>query len=60
MDAIGWFIAFAHQLLGHDKAAAVIGQPPGDKTACVICRYEAAPTAENRAAVEISLSAGQA
>jgi hypothetical protein len=43
LDTIGWFIATLHSQLGHDKAAAVIGQPPGDKTACVICQYERYP-----------------
>jgi hypothetical protein len=43
LDTIGWFIATLHSQLGHDKAAAVIGQPPGDKTACLICRYEQYP-----------------
>ena len=42
-DTIGWFIATLHSQLGHDKAAAVIGQPPGDKSACVICQYEQYP-----------------
>ena len=32
-DTIGWFIATLHSQLGHDKAAAVIGQPPGDGAA---------------------------
>ena len=43
LDTIGWFIATLHSQLGHDKAAAVIGQPPGDKSACVICQYERYP-----------------
>lgn len=51
MDPIGWFIASLHSLLGHDKAAAVMGVPPGDKTACVICAYEREPTPEGKAAV---------
>jgi hypothetical protein len=56
MDAIGWYIATLHQLLGHDKAAAVLDVPPGDKTACVICRYERNPTQANRERVELALS----
>jgi hypothetical protein len=40
VDTIGWFIATLHQLIGHDKTAAVIGEPAGDKSACVICRFE--------------------
>jgi hypothetical protein len=56
MDPIGWFIATLHQMLGHDKAAAVAGQPPGDKSACVICAYERQPTAENRQRVVDALA----
>jgi hypothetical protein len=55
MDAIGWFIATLHQVLGHAKAAAVIGSPPGDSSQCVICAFEADPTDERRAAVEEAL-----
>jgi len=51
MDPIGWFIATSHQLFGHDKAAAFLGVPPGDKNACVICYYEHFPTPENKQAV---------
>lgn len=40
MDTIGWFIATLHQLLGHDKAAAVMGQPPYNKNTCILCLYE--------------------
>jgi hypothetical protein len=40
MDAIGWFIATLHQILGHDKAAAVLSQPPYNKATCVLCLYE--------------------
>lgn len=46
MDTIGWFIATTHQLLGHDQAAAVVGQPAGDKAACLLCQYERAGGAE--------------
>jgi len=56
MDAIGWFIATTHQLLGHDKTAAVIGQPPGDKSQCLICAYERHPTEERRQAVITALA----
>jgi hypothetical protein len=56
MDAIGWYMAVMHQVLGHDKAAQVFGVPAGDKTACLICRYEADPTDLNRAVVEAALS----
>lgn len=55
MDTIGWFIATTHQLLGHDKTAAIIGQDPGDKGICILCRYERDPTQENRAAVEAAI-----
>jgi hypothetical protein len=51
MDMIGWYIVNLHQLVGHDKAAVVIGAPPGDRAACVICQHERNPTAESRAAV---------
>jgi hypothetical protein len=40
MDQIGWFIATLHQLLGHDKAAVFLGQPPYNKNTCVLCLYE--------------------
>jgi len=43
MDTIGWFIATLHNLVGHDTAAAFLGQPTGDKSACVICQYEQYP-----------------
>ena len=51
MDPIGAFIATAHQLLGHDVAAAFIGSQSGDKTACLLCQYEKDPTGERRQAV---------
>jgi hypothetical protein len=56
MDAIGWYIASLHKMLGHDKAAVVLGQPAGDKRACVICKYEASPTEANREAVLSALA----
>lgn len=56
MDSIGWYIATLHSLLGHDKAAAVLGQPAGDKTACLICQYEARPTEEARQRVVEALA----
>lgn len=40
MDTIGWYIATTHQMLGHDKAAAVLGQPPLNKNACILCLFE--------------------
>lgn len=48
MDVYSWYIANLHQMLGHDKAAQVIGVPPGDKDACLICAYEREPTDEHR------------
>jgi hypothetical protein len=56
MDPIGWCIANLHQLLGHDKAAAVLGVPVGDKQQCIICYYEHFPTEENRQAVLTALA----
>jgi hypothetical protein len=56
MDAIGWYIATMHQLLGHDQAAAALGVPPGDRSVCVLCAYEAGPTPERRAAVLAALA----
>ena len=57
MDAIGWSIATMHTLLGHDKAAVVLGVDPGDTSACLICAYEREPTAERKRAVEDALAA---
>lgn len=51
LDRIGWYIAESHRLLGHDTAAAVLGQPRGDKAACLLCQYEANPTTRRRLAV---------
>lgn len=59
MDQIGWLIATLHQLIGHDAAAAVLGQPPGDKAACLLCQYEADPTQERRAAVIAAVGRAQ-
>lgn len=55
MDAIGWYIATMHALLGHDKAADAIGQDRGDKDKCVICAYEQQLTADSKRAVEEAL-----
>lgn len=57
MDTIGWFIATLHQLIGHDHAAAVIGQPPGNREDCLICQYEQHPDEESRQAVIAALRA---
>lgn len=59
MDTFGWFIATLHQFLGHDKAAAFIGVPAGDKDACLICQYEAHPSEAGRQAVIEALAAGR-
>jgi len=56
LDPIGWFIATTHQMLGHDKAAAVLGQSPGDRAACLICEHERGPSEETRQAVIRALS----
>lgn len=58
MDTIGWFITTLHEMIGHDKTAAVIGQPPGDKSACVICRYERTRSESDRLAVLAALEQG--
>lgn len=55
MDSVGWMIANLHRMLGHDKAAAVLGVDPwpfGREVACMLCTYEADPTPENKAAAE--------
>jgi hypothetical protein len=51
LDTIGWFIATLHGQLGHDKGAAVLGQPPGDRSQCVICAWERNPTPDRKQAV---------
>jgi hypothetical protein len=56
MDPIGWFIATLHQMLGHGKAAAVLGVPAGDKAACIICQYERSPSEAGRRAVIAALA----
>lgn len=43
MDPVGRLIASLHNVLGHDKAAAYLGVPAGDKRDCLICAYEACP-----------------
>jgi hypothetical protein len=52
MDPIGKYIFDCHVMLGHDKTAALLGQPPRDKATCVICIYQAHPTAENQQKIE--------
>ena len=60
MDTVGWFIATTHSLLGHDQAAALAGQPPGNRAECVLCIYERTHSAEDRAAVLAALAPGRA
>ena len=55
MDPYGVFIARFHSMLGHDKLAAFIGQPPGDKAACLLCQYEDRPGDERRQAVAAAI-----
>lgn len=55
MDQLGWFIATTHQLLGHDKAAQVIGAPPGDKADCALCKYERTHDENDKLAVLAAL-----
>jgi hypothetical protein len=40
MDALDAFVLTLHQLLGHDKAAAYLGQPAGDRSRCALCHPE--------------------
>jgi hypothetical protein len=56
LDALGWSIVTTHQMLGHEKTAAVFGVPPGDASACVICRFERTLSEEDRQAVITALS----
>jgi hypothetical protein len=56
VDPIGLFIVTLHQMLGHDKARMIIGAVSGpDEASCIICEYEANPTPERKAAVELAL-----
>jgi hypothetical protein len=56
MDPIGWYIATMHQMLGHDKTAAFLGQQPGSKDDCLLCQYERNPDDAGRRAVITALS----
>jgi hypothetical protein len=56
MDAIAWYIATSHELLGHDKTAAMLGVPVGDCAACKLCRYERTRNEVDRAAVLLALA----
>jgi hypothetical protein len=56
MDPIGVFITRLHRQLGHDKAAAYIGVPAGDKQDCLLCDYEENPDERRRQDVTDALS----
>jgi hypothetical protein len=60
MDPVARYIAYLHQMLGHDKAAAVIGQPPGNRAECLLCQYESNPGAERKQAVVDAIGTGDA
>jgi hypothetical protein len=59
VDPIGAFIANLHHLLGHDKAAQIIGVPAGDQASCLLCQYEALPTQQARQAVIDAIGTGE-
>ena len=59
MDPIGWYIATMHGFFGHDKAAAMMGVPAGDKDECALCRYERTRTDEDRQAVIDAIGVGR-
>jgi len=40
LDPVGAFIANLHNLLGHDKTAAALGVPAGEKLDCILCRHD--------------------
>mgnify|MGYP001033338278 CR=1 FL=1 len=56
MDTIGWFIATLHQMLGHDKAAAFLGEPPLDKRMCILCMYEKGLATQDEVIARIGFS----
>lgn len=56
MDIIGWYIATLHQLLGHDKAAAMLGQPPYNKATCILCLYERGKATKQQVIAAIGVS----
>lgn len=47
LDTVGWYIATLHQMMGHQKAAAVIGEDVGDSTLCILCLYEKGEATKN-------------
>jgi hypothetical protein len=56
MDPIGWYIFTLHQMIGHDKTAAIIGMPPGPKEHCVMCQYNQNPDETTRQRVVLALA----
>lgn len=40
MDQLDSFIVQLHVMLGHDKTAAYLGVPPGDRAGCALCHPE--------------------
>jgi hypothetical protein len=57
MDAIGWFLATIHGLLGHQGASRYLGITPGDPRHCSLCQYERDPSPTNRRKVFSALTA---
>lgn len=39
LDVIDHFVIVLHNVLGHVKAAAFLGEPAGDRAQCILCRY---------------------
>lgn len=58
MDPIGYYIATLHGLLGHDKAAAVVGEPPYNKNTCILCLYERGKASQDEVVAAIGVSRG--
>jgi hypothetical protein len=62
MDHVGVFIATLHQLLGHRKAAAWLGEryEEGEERDCVLCLYERGLATKQEVQDRIGVSDGQA
>jgi hypothetical protein len=56
MDTIGWLIATMHQMLGHDKAAAFLGQAPYNRATCILCLYESGKATKAEVIAQIGAS----
>ena len=56
MDNIGWFIATLHQLIGHAKTAAFLGQPPYNADSCILCLYERGEATKEEVIAQIGTS----